>query len=65
MKTPLPEDSDLECFLPVNKALRSVSTKTATFGVMFTVDGQKQISRVLISVQTGERKQFSLFDLYL
>jgi len=22
MKTPLPEDSDLECFLPVNKALR-------------------------------------------
>jgi len=25
MKTPLPEDTDLECFLPVNKALRSAA----------------------------------------
>jgi len=26
VKTPLPEDSDLECFLPVNKALRYAAT---------------------------------------
>jgi len=34
MKTPLPEDSDLECFLPVNKALRFASQST-TSRIMF------------------------------
>jgi len=37
MKTPLPEDSDLECFLPVNKALRFALAETAVFAVMFRV----------------------------
>ena len=30
LKTPLPEDSDLECFLPVNKALRFAAVPTTT-----------------------------------
>ena len=42
VKTPLPEDSDLECFLPVNKALRSAAN-TAISAEMFTVAKQPAV----------------------
>ena len=37
VKMPLPEDSDLECFLPVHKALRSAAANTVVSDVLFTI----------------------------